>query len=117
MSSIRVTYSGLITFVLMLVSIVTGLIFTLIVTRRLDQIEFGLWSLIGGIIGALIGFGLAGIIGLASGELGLPLSAAITPEIFFGALLFAMIVGMISGIYPARKAAKLDPVDAIRFDM
>ena len=50
MSSIRVTYSGLITFVLMLVSIVTGLIFTLIVTRRLDQIEFGLWSLIGGIV-------------------------------------------------------------------
>ena len=58
MSSIRVTYSGLITFVLMLVSIVTGLIFTLIVTRRLDQIEFGLWSLIGGIIAYSLIFGL-----------------------------------------------------------
>ena len=50
MSSIRLTYSGLITFALLLVSIITGLIFTLIVTRKLDQIEFGLWSLIGSVI-------------------------------------------------------------------
>jgi O-antigen/teichoic acid export membrane protein len=50
LSNIRLTYSGLITFALLLVSIVTGLIFTLIVTRKLDQIEFGLWSLIGSVV-------------------------------------------------------------------
>ena len=50
MSNIRLTYSGLISFSLLLVSIITGLIFTVIVTRRLEPSDFGLWSLIGGII-------------------------------------------------------------------
>ena len=50
MNSIRVTYSGLISFAVMLISIITGLIFTLIVTRRLEQEEFGLWSLIGSLL-------------------------------------------------------------------
>ena len=47
MSGIRVTYSGLISFGINLISIVTGLIFTIIVTRQLSQDEFGLWGLIG----------------------------------------------------------------------
>ena len=50
MSNIRVTYSGLISLVIGLVSVVTGLIFTLIVTRRLTPEEFGTWGLIGGLI-------------------------------------------------------------------
>ena len=48
MSNVRVTYSGLIAFVISIGSVFTGLIFTLIVTRQLTQIEFGMWSLIGG---------------------------------------------------------------------
>lgn len=47
LSSIRVTYAGLISFGTGIVSIFTGLIFTLIVTRQLSQEEFGTWSLIG----------------------------------------------------------------------
>ena len=47
MSGIRVTYSGLISFTIGLVGIVTGLIFTLIITRELSPEEFGVWSLIG----------------------------------------------------------------------
>lgn len=50
MSSIRVTYSGLIALVIGLSTIVTGLIFTLIVTRSLTQEELGTWSLIGGLL-------------------------------------------------------------------
>ncbi len=50
MSGIRVTYSGLISFVIRLVSVFTGIIFTLIVTRQLTQEEFGTWSLIGGLL-------------------------------------------------------------------
>lgn len=50
MSNIRVTYSGLISLVIGLASVVTGLIFTLIVTRRLTPEEFGTWGLIGGLI-------------------------------------------------------------------
>ena len=52
MSSIRVTYSGIISFVISLSSVFTGLIFTIIVTRQLTQDEFGTW----GIIGAMTGY-------------------------------------------------------------
>ena len=47
MSGIRVTYSGLVTFATLVTSIVTGTIFTIIVTRRLDPSDFAVWSLIG----------------------------------------------------------------------
>lgn len=50
MSNIRLTYAGLISFLILMVSIFTGLIFTIIVTRRLEQADFALWSLIGGIV-------------------------------------------------------------------
>ena len=50
MSNIRVGYSGLIAFVVGLVSLFTGLIFILMITRRLTPEEFGLWALIGNIV-------------------------------------------------------------------
>ncbi len=50
MSDIRVTYSGLIALVIGLISVGTGIIFTLIVTRRLSPEEFGTWSIIGSMI-------------------------------------------------------------------
>lgn len=50
MSNIRVTYSGLIALSAGLVSVITGIIFTLIVTRRLSPEEFGIWSIIGSMI-------------------------------------------------------------------
>lgn len=50
MSGIRVTYSGLISLSVKLLSVLTGAIFTIIVTRQLTPEEFGTWGLIGGII-------------------------------------------------------------------
>lgn len=50
LSRIRVTYAGLISFSIRILSVFTGLIFTLIVTRELTQEEFGTWGLIGGLI-------------------------------------------------------------------
>jgi len=50
LAGIRVTYSGLINFGIRLISIVTGLVFVLIVTRSLSIDEFGTWGLINGII-------------------------------------------------------------------
>ena len=50
MSSIRVTYSGLIAFVVGLISVFSGLVFTLTVTRQLSPEEFGTWSIIGSMI-------------------------------------------------------------------
>ncbi len=50
MSNVRLSYSGLISFVIMVISAFTGLAFVLIVTRQLSPEEFGLWTLIGGLI-------------------------------------------------------------------
>lgn len=46
MTDIRVTYSGLISVAVGLTTIITGLLFTLIITRTLDPIEFGTWGVI-----------------------------------------------------------------------
>ena len=51
MSDIRVTYSGLIGFAVAMGGILSGTIFTIIVTRQLDVEEFGIWAIIGGMIG------------------------------------------------------------------
>jgi len=50
LSDIRVTYSGLIAFVVGIIGIIIGLLFTLIITRKLSPEEFGIWGLIGSII-------------------------------------------------------------------
>jgi len=50
LNGIRVTYSGLISFVVGITSVLTGIVFTLIVTRSLTPEEFGTWNLIGGLI-------------------------------------------------------------------
>ena len=50
MSNIRVTYSGLISLASNLVSVITGLIFVIIVTRSLTPEEFGVWGLISGLL-------------------------------------------------------------------
>ena len=50
MSNIRVTYTGLISFATNLISVITGLIFVIMVTRFLTVEEFGTWGLISGLI-------------------------------------------------------------------
>jgi O-antigen/teichoic acid export membrane protein len=50
LSNIRVTYTGLISFIVALITIVTGIGFTLILTRTLNPEEYGTWGLILGLI-------------------------------------------------------------------
>ena len=50
MDKIRVTYSGLVSFGISLISIITGLFFTIVVTRQLSIEEFGTWGIINGIL-------------------------------------------------------------------
>lgn len=54
MSNIRVTYSGLIAFLVSILGVITGTIFVVIVSRRLTPEDFGLWSLIGFMLGYVL---------------------------------------------------------------
>ncbi len=80
-------------------------------------IESGLLGLFGGVIGVLIGVGISkGVEFVAYQQLGIDLlKVAIDPELIIGALIFSFVVGSISGVFPARKAAKMKPVDALRY--
>ncbi|MCD6590156.1 ABC transporter permease [Candidatus Woesearchaeota archaeon] len=80
--------------------------------------ESGILGMIGGICGVLIGLGISkGIEIAASIATGSPLiKAYISPELIIGSIIFSFIVGMISGVMPARQAARLKPVDALRYE-
>ena len=67
--------------------------------------------LIGGAIGVVVGIG-GGV--LASNLLGYPARPSI-PGIIIS-LIFSMAIGVFFGYYPANKAAKMNPIDALRYE-
>lgn len=79
--------------------------------------EAGIIGLIGGIGGMVLGLGLAKVIEIY-GQFHpvLYIEASITPGLMIFGLLFSLSVGCLSGFFPARTAAKLKPVDALRYE-
>ena len=68
-------------------------------------------SLVGGTIGILLGFGLSK--GLTHG---LQWPTSVSPNAVAVAFGFSAMTGIFFGFYPARKAARLDPIDALRYE-
>jgi putative ABC transport system permease protein len=74
-------------------------------------IESIVLSLTGGLIGILLGLGVSLAI---PNFLGWP--TLVSTASVVGSALFSAAVGIFFGYYPARKAAALDPIDALRFE-
>lgn len=86
-----------------------GATYFVIVTQFL--IEAVVISLMGGFIGIALGIGASKLIGLASG-----MSTVISVPTIVLSFAFSMAIGLVFGIYPARKAAKLNPIDALHYE-
>ncbi|HSY20828.1 MAG TPA: ABC transporter permease [Polyangiaceae bacterium] len=68
-------------------------------------------SVAGGLIGVAIGVGVAAWIAK-----NLHWPVLVQPDVIMVSVGFSALVGIVFGIYPARKAAQLDPIDALRFE-
>jgi len=76
--------------------------------------EAMLMGMIGGVVGAGLGVEIALLSSVAATQLDFKLNVAVTPELILFAVLFAGIIGIISGVLPAIRASKMDPVEAMR---
>ncbi|MBI5332825.1 MAG: ABC transporter permease [Candidatus Aenigmarchaeota archaeon] len=89
--------------------------------RNIFLVESSMIGFIGGLIGVAIGslFGIGlGIVmsGAQTRMSGMSFAPAITAELIIFAIAFSVIIGVLSGYFPARRAAKLNPVEALRYE-
>ncbi|MBX3055295.1 MAG: ATP-binding cassette domain-containing protein [Anaerolineae bacterium] len=91
--------------------------------RLLFMVEAGLIGLIGGFVGLILGALLGRLVDyiahrylIEEGVTGVGLLSVIPPWLALGALAFAALIGILAGLYPAARAARLDPVSALRHE-
>jgi putative ABC transport system permease protein len=89
--------------------------------RRIDilsqfLIESSLLSLLGGLIGILLGWGLSVIVEQIASGSGTPIIPVMSLEAILLAVLFSAAIGIFFGLYPANRASMLEPVEALRYE-
>ena len=78
--------------------------------------ESALLSLIGGIIGILVAQGISLLVGFIAAQNDVAITPLIQTDSILLATLFSAAVGLFFGFYPARRAANLQPVEALRYE-
>ncbi len=68
-------------------------------------------NLLGGLIGIAVAFGVAYVMNNYTSQ-----HTVINMTVVFSAFAFSGGVGMFFGFYPARKASRLNPIDALRYE-
>ena len=91
--------------------------------RQMFMLEAGFIGMIGGVFGLLIGWllglGLNQAIEIISRIREQPVHGKfflVTPLLAVGAITFATLIGLVAGLLPAQRAAKLDPLEALRHE-
>jgi len=80
-------------------------------------LESGVLSLLGGIIGIVLGYFLSMLAGSLISKAGYSVfSPLFTWSLVVGSLLFAFLIGIFAGLFPAYRASKLKPIDALRYE-
>ncbi len=89
--------------------------------RRVDILiqfltELSLLSMVGGVVGIILGWLISVVVGFIASANNAPIDPAIGLDTVLLATIFSTAVGLFFGLYPANRAANLQPVDALRYE-
>ena len=79
--------------------------------------EAGIIGAAGGILGVSVGASLSILASYTATQASnIPINPYLGPELILGSIAFSFVVGVVSGVLPARRAAKLPPAEALRYE-
>jgi putative ABC transport system permease protein len=79
-------------------------------------LEAAMLSLSGGAVGIIGGWLVSWLISTFSAAVGININAAVSWDIVILAISVSVFIGLVSGIYPAMRAARLNPIDALHYE-